>query len=706
MADIKKDILYNIEVKGLVDLQKELDLVNAELKQGINLNKEQGKLGKELTEKDIERRKLVKKQLSEEYRDGQRNAKAERNSLMDLRNQLKLKTKALAEAGNAGSKSWEKQAKGVLDLKNKIKGLEAQYGTFTGNVGNYSGAIQDAFGQMGGRVSMVVNEVSRMGNTFKGMSAGGILAIGGLTASLAAAGAAMKLITEFYNSSAARQAELNTLTRMYGGIWEGIKKQFFGNAGEGEESWLTKALASGASLLGMKTGTLANVIGGRMVAQEQEDLRKKQLEATIKLAEQNLKLEENILKAKDRINYTEQERIKFGKEAIAILRENESIKIGLLEQEKEVLELEIRASASEASAEEEARLNQLSVDIINAKAEAVKRQKEIQENLNTMLMAERVEAQKILDIIEKTNQEWEKFLSESVKYASDGGAAGTGVSNSTLAGMFGSGEKSGEDDPIIAAMGARLLATQTFAEQAAEAWSDSYKQQLEDLEYLHEKGLISEGAYLAGKAKLQRQRQDEYIGILKQAAGQNIKMQQAIAVAEQAINVARALADIKIALAVGKAKAAAAAPPPGNIVLIAMFLAQVAGLIGQVAALRKQKPVAVKAFAEGGYTGKGRKYEAAGVVHRGEYVVPKHIVENPNYQGAISSLEAARMRGYAEGGIVGRYNDFKARVDYGSMRDVIREMVNSVTDIPVVVSAKDISLKQDEVRKIRVRGDL
>lgn len=57
-------------------------------------------------------------------------------------------------------------------------------------------------------------------------------------------------------------------------------------------------------------------------------------------------------------------------------------------------------------------------------------------------------------------------------------------------------------------------------------------------------------------------------------------------------------------------------------------------------------------FAEGGYTGDGGKYEPAGIVHRGEYVAPKHIVNSPAAQPHISALEGMRLRGYADGGFV------------------------------------------------------
>lgn len=73
----------------------------------------------------------------------------------------------------------------------------------------------------------------------------------------------------------------------------------------------------------------------------------------------------------------------------------------------------------------------------------------------------------------------------------------------------------------------------------------------------------------------------------------------------------------------------------------------------------KAEPKTPKGFAEGGWTGPGSKYKAAGVVHADEYVHPKRIVQEP---GALSFFEQvrrggfqntiSRMRGYAEGGLV------------------------------------------------------
>ena len=51
-------------------------------------------------------------------------------------------------------------------------------------------------------------------------------------------------------------------------------------------------------------------------------------------------------------------------------------------------------------------------------------------------------------------------------------------------------------------------------------------------------------------------------------------------------------------------------------------------------------------FAEGGYTGAGGKYQPAGIVHRGEYVMPARTVQKLG----VRTLD--RLRGYADGGLV------------------------------------------------------
>lgn len=57
-------------------------------------------------------------------------------------------------------------------------------------------------------------------------------------------------------------------------------------------------------------------------------------------------------------------------------------------------------------------------------------------------------------------------------------------------------------------------------------------------------------------------------------------------------------------------------------------------------------------FDRGGYTGDGGKFEPAGVVHRGEYVMSKEATRRIGV-GNLEALHSAARRGYASGGYVG-----------------------------------------------------
>ena len=108
-------------------------------------------------------------------------------------------------------------------------------------------------------------------------------------------------------------------------------------------------------------------------------------------------------------------------------------------------------------------------------------------------------------------------------------------------------------------------------------------------------------------------------------------------------------------------------------------------------------------FAEGGYTGDGGKYEVAGVVHRGEYVVPKHIVSNPKYSGAISALESVRQNGYADGGLVTSNLSSGIDAQIQSQKQIL-SLVSSMPS-PVVV-VQDINEKQNDVSSVEVAATI
>lgn len=94
-------------------------------------------------------------------------------------------------------------------------------------------------------------------------------------------------------------------------------------------------------------------------------------------------------------------------------------------------------------------------------------------------------------------------------------------------------------------------------------------------------------------------------------------------------------------------------------------------------------------FAEGGYTGQGAKYDVAGVVHKGEYVTPKSVVESPAAQPHLAALERMRS-GYADGGFVTNRS-----ID-SSQQALI--MANAFKNLPApVVGVREITSVQNRI---------
>ena len=87
-------------------------------------------------------------------------------------------------------------------------------------------------------------------------------------------------------------------------------------------------------------------------------------------------------------------------------------------------------------------------------------------------------------------------------------------------------------------------------------------------------------------------------------------------------------------------KAGSGIPFPGNLAAI------LAGVSAVLVGITQAK--GLLGFAEGGFTGRGGKYEPAGVVHRGEFVVPATVVNSygPDY------FASRYLPGYADGGYV------------------------------------------------------
>lgn len=160
--------------------------------------------------------------------------------------------------------------------------------------------------------------------------------------------------------------------------------------------------------------------------------------------------------------------------------------------------------------------------------------------------------------------------------------------------------------------------------------------------------------------------------------------------AEEGSDVQRALALVGIGVDTAAALASGIAssqdiPYPGNLAAMATTIATI---LGNIAAAKQY----IDGFAEGGYTGAGGKYEPAGIVHKGEYVVPQSVNYSPAARPHINALESMRTKGYADGGFVA--NQSTAPVNQALI------MANALKSLPPSrVSVVDIIR---EARKVQV----
>lgn len=129
-------------------------------------------------------------------------------------------------------------------------------------------------------------------------------------------------------------------------------------------------------------------------------------------------------------------------------------------------------------------------------------------------------------------------------------------------------------------------------------------------------------------AKLEKKKEKEIAKAKNEANKKMFAMQVIQAVAQTAQNALSAYGS------------AAAIPVVGYILApVAAAMAVAAGAI-QIAAIKKQQQASeAQGYAEGGFTGKGGKYEPAGIVHRGEWVASQELLANPVARPMIETLD-------------------------------------------------------------------
>ena len=278
------------------------------------------------------------------------------------------------------------------------------------------------------------------------------------------------------------------------------------------------------------------------------------------------------------------------------------------------------------------------------------------------------------------------------------------------------------------------------------SWQQEYNHELDQLKKMHAKGLISEKQFQKKKLQMQMQNVKKYfdyysglssnmVDAIQQAeiaaveAKYDVLIQEAenngedtTALEEEKANkkleIEKKYADINMAVkistiiadtAVSVMRAFADLGPIGGAIAAAMLGATGAAQIAMAVSERNKiknmsysntagkkgggaesSPVTAQrvvkgGYADGGYTGDGGKYEVAGVVHKGEYVVPQWLMSDRRVQPAVEMIEALRNQnylsqapsatvGFADGG-------YTSAQDNGQLLSVIKDMTDAVASI-------------------------
>ena len=178
----------------------------------------------------------------------------------------------------------------------------------------------------------------------------------------------------------------------------------------------------------------------------------------------------------------------------------------------------------------------------------------------------------------------------------------------------------------------KLAAEQRYLDRVVEI-NQSNQTRLSDIQGAYKVAVIGTFSELSGQAA-------DMVGKI---AGEQSGAYKALFVAQKAFAVASIIMNAQIAAA----KAPAELTILGGIPVGAALLAAGYANAGMVAGM------ALAGFSEGGYTGPGGKFEPKGVVHGGEVVIRKEVVDQPGMKDYLIGLNRSGKPGYASGGFVG-----------------------------------------------------
>lgn len=263
----------------------------------------------------------------------------------------------------------------------------------------------------------------------------------------------------------------------------------------------------------------------------------------------------------------------------------------------------------------------------------------------------------------------------------------------------------------------KLKATQMMLDSMGEAVSAAKDAEMASLDAQMQAELAAAG----DNAEKREQIEAEY-------EAKKLDVQKKYADVELGISIAQAIAQGALAVIQSWAQLGPIAGSVFAAVVAATTAAQIAVMVQQRNAIKNAAPGGssggssggptsvrtVNGYSEGGYTGDGGRLEVAGVVHRGEYVVPQPELRDPAVAAMVASIETRRRRrtsanalpGFAEGGYTGIVSGSGRQTDELLSKILRAIQISNDNPVPAYVVLSELNAKQETIDSFKRKTSL
>lgn len=692
-----EEILFKITIDDsdnskLAGIQSEInktkaafDELNKKIKAGQELTDEEAKSYATLNARLIELNKQ-KKDYTRTLENEINKTRANENSLAAMRAQV-AKLRQEYEKLDPASQASKKLAAEIANLQTKINNADFATKNFRGNVGNYINSILEALqgtGLFNNGISQLTSGLGGAGDMVTGM----ISKLGPYGMAIGAATTAVMGLVKAYISNEEGAEAFERAKTIVTGALDDIKDKFsevanvaFGDPTRPGESFFEKLARGFARFTGYLSGGIPNMIAAdvnatvRQVLQTQlQEATKALKDAEVELAKRKAKIAELRFKAEDTRDIKERERLL--REAAQL--EQDSYAKVLAAMKKEYEAKNALLSLNKNSAEQNDELRQMQIKIANAELEQDTRKRELARALK---FAEKEYTAVVQAESEKRRQarlQEEREMNKIARVQSiPVESAYKSLSGQFQAMMDANRKATAQLQPMYKD---DFEAKTKYLRMEEKALYDSLKaRRITEFEYYSSLGEL----YQKDKEIFQAEQRAK-LEIVTGAMGSFAGLFKQESVAHKALSIAQATIDtyaaatraLKLGWPFGWIQAAAImAQGFANVKKIMAVKLQEGGVLRGPSHKEGGIPILIKAT--------GGIVEAEG----GELIVNKNIWKRPDYVRAISEMNAATggRRFFADGGVLptsGQVSDLK---------EVIKDTVRSVVNIPVVVSLNDIN---------------